>query len=155
KDADRAAKLGLSATTTAQGAGSFKKSAEAMRTIAKGRRVYIVKDADIAGDGYAAEALATLGPVAAHARILGLPRLPHTPTHGADFTDWLDTYRGSLDELRSLAAETSESESDSQDDDTPITLNTSRVADWPDPMGEAAYIGPVGDFVRKLAQQTE
>jgi hypothetical protein len=35
------------------------------------------------------------------------------------------------------------------------TLNTSRFADWPDPMGDAAYIGPIGNFVKRLAPETE
>lgn len=35
------------------------------------------------------------------------------------------------------------------------TLSASRIANWPDPMADAAYIGPIGRFVQKLAPHTE
>lgn len=47
--------------------------------------------------------------------------------------------RGSLNSLNSQLAEHEEED----------------FAEWPDPMRDAAYIGPIGDFVRKLAPQTE
>jgi hypothetical protein len=108
KDANRAATLGLNATTTAQGADSFQKTAEAMRDAARGRRVFIVQDEDDAGDGYAATAVVALRPVASSVTILHLPRLTHTPDHGPDFTDWLETQGGSVEELRALADDAGE-----------------------------------------------
>jgi hypothetical protein len=158
KDADRAASLGLCATTTAQGAESFKYTAEAMRSVAASRTVYIVPDADDAGDVYAQAAEQSLRPVAASVRVVRLPRLTHSPKHGEDFSDWLDRYGGTVDELCALAdsaQEQSAEQAPAGEADDEDSLNTSRVADWPDPMAEAAYIGPVGRLVMKLAPETE
>jgi hypothetical protein len=117
KDVERAAALGLNATTTAQGAASFGKTAEAMRVVARDKHVYIVQDEDDASDGYAAAAMAALRPVAASVMIVRLPRLTHTPDHGEDFSDWLETYGGSVEELRTLAGEQPEEEDEQDDDD--------------------------------------
>lgn len=104
KDADRAATLGLNATTTAQGASSFGRTAEAMRAVATGKRVFLVPDADDGGDGYARTALAALRSVATSVRSIYLPRLTQRADHGEDFSNWLDEHDGTLKELRALAA---------------------------------------------------
>ncbi len=116
KDADRAAALGLCATTTAQGAESFGKTAEAMRPVARDKRVYVIQDEDAGGDAYAAAAVAALRPVASMVMIVRLPRLTHTPDHGEDFSDWLERYGGSVEELRTLAGEQPEEDSDAGED---------------------------------------
>jgi putative DNA primase/helicase len=103
KDANRAASLGLNATTTAQGAASFDRSADALRAVAAGRRVYAVRDEDEAGIGYVAAARIALKPVATSFRALRLPRLTYADKHGEDFSDWLAKYGGSVEELRQLA----------------------------------------------------
>jgi hypothetical protein len=105
KDADRAAALGLNATTTAGGAKSFSKTAEAMRVVATGMHVYCLPDADDVGDVYARTAPAALRPVAASVRSIYLPRLTQQADHGEDFSDWLDAHDGTLEELRMVAGE--------------------------------------------------
>jgi len=130
KDADRAAALGLCATTTAQGAASFGKTAEAMRAVARDKHVHIVQDEDDGGDAYAAAALAALRPVAASVTVHHLPRLTHTPDHGEDLSDWLDTYGGSVEELRTLAGEQPEDEDEDDGDE--------REEDSNDPAATAA-----------------
>lgn len=160
KDADRLAQLGMVVTTTAQGASSLSTSASSLAQELTGRRVVILPDADDPGDGYAAGAMKLLSDTAVAVAILHLPRLAHAPKHGEDVSDWLDKHGGTSGELRELAEAalsarvTSKrgSRSEATEDDT---LPPSRIADWPDPLAEAAYIGPIGRFVKKLAPHTE
>ena len=116
KDADRAAALGLCATTAAQGAASFGRTAEAMRAVARDKHVHIVQDEDDGGDIYAAAALAALRPVAASVTVHHLPRLTHTADHGEDFSDWLERYGGSVEELRTLAGAPPEEEDEDDEE---------------------------------------
>jgi hypothetical protein len=166
KDADRLASLGLVATTTIGGANALAMTSHTLAKSLAGRRVVIVQDMDAAGDKYAAAALKVLKPVAAAVAILQLPRLAHVPSHDEDVSDWLDKHGGTVDELRALAEDaitrTTHEDDVFNEDKAPATqqpslstLNTSRFADWPDPMGDAAYIGPIGNFVKRLAPETE
>jgi hypothetical protein len=104
KDVDRLWAEGLVATTSAQGAESWKQSAVAMETALQGCNVVIIPDADDAGDTYAASAMRTLEPVAKSVQLLRLPRLTHSDKHGEDVSDWLDRFGGTPDELKELVA---------------------------------------------------
>jgi putative DNA primase/helicase len=156
KDANRAAALGLNATTTAQGAGSFEKTAEAMRTVAKGRHVFIVPDEDDGGNTYGTAALVALKPVAPSVRVVRLPRLTHTADHGEDFSDWLETYGGSVEELRTLVEERSggpEQEDDTDDDDGDEQEEEDDANDPEnDPAAAALAATPAAPQVRPLVQ---
>jgi putative DNA primase/helicase len=83
KDVDRLRSLGLTATTTAQGAEGWGKSDHAALT---GRRVVLVPDNDDAGRKYASVAARDLLGKAAFLALLELPDLPPK----GDVSDWLD-----------------------------------------------------------------
>jgi hypothetical protein len=163
KDADRGAKLGLNTTTTAGGADNFRMTAEAMQAAAKGRKVFIVPDADDAGDDYAQDALKALRLVAASVRIIRLPRLTQRAEHGEDLTDWLDKHGGSLQELRALADaptdgedlehelnERNENRSNDEGHNSFSSFNS-----FPDPPRAEAFYGLAGDYVRAIEPHTE
>ena len=128
KDAMRAASLGLNATTTIGGADNFAMSAESMRAVATGKRVFLVADEDDAGDKYVAAGDTKLRPVAQALRIIHLPRLTHTKEHGEDFSDRLDRYGGTVDELWTLAAD--EGAQTCSNDVEGVHTSDEHLSDW-------------------------
>lgn len=95
KDADRLARLGLVATTNAEGAGKWR--AEFAEHLA-GRRVVVLEDDDAAGRDHAGDVKAKLAGKVAAAEILSLPGLPEK----GDVSDWLNAGR-TIAELLTLA----------------------------------------------------
>lgn len=105
KDADALAALGLCATTTAQGAASWRQSEAGAVEALRGRHVVILPDNDAPGAAYAHMAAASLYGLAASVRVLtlaacveGAELAPH-----ADVSDWLDA-GGNAERLAQLAA---------------------------------------------------
>ena len=91
KAADALASLGVESTTSAGGASS---AAKADWSPLKGRQVFILPDADDAGEKYADEVRERTGGV-----VLDLPGL--TAGTGHDVVDWIsDTHAGDLDKAR-------------------------------------------------------
>lgn len=76
---------GLLATTTPGGAAQWASTAARAAELLAGRHVVILPDNDAPGRKYAADALATLAPVAGSIRILDLPGL----AEHEDVADWL------------------------------------------------------------------
>jgi hypothetical protein len=100
KDADRLAELSLHATTGPQGAGKWQDSfGEALR----GAQVVILPDNDEPGREHALMVARSLLGIAASAKVLALPDLPH---HG-DVSDWLAA-GGSASTLERLADDTAD-----------------------------------------------
>lgn len=97
KDADRLHELGLTATTSAQGA-NWTWPPEWADHFKGAERAVIIPDNDQAGYDAAQQRAAVLSLAVADVRILQLPDLPHK----GDITDWLDQ-GGTLPELWELA----------------------------------------------------
>jgi hypothetical protein len=86
KDCDNLAKLGLVATTNAQGAGKWKTLNEtSVRRTLSGRKVAILPDNDDAGRAHARDVAQRLKGIAAEVRVVTLPNLPEK----GDVSDWL------------------------------------------------------------------
>jgi putative DNA primase/helicase len=98
KDADRLGRLGIVATTCAEGAGKWQaRYGDWLRD----RAVVILPDNDDVGRRHADDVARHLHGIAASVRIVALPDLPVT----GDVSDWLD--RGhSADDLRAIVAAT-------------------------------------------------
>lgn len=106
KDADRAAELGLLATATVGGSNAWRDEYAAFFQHVP---VAIIPDNDTPGWGYAQAAAQSLHGIASSVRVVELPRLgERLPKHGLDFTDWLDRFGGSADELKQLIRSTEE-----------------------------------------------
>ncbi|MDP9362889.1 MAG: DUF3987 domain-containing protein, partial [Chloroflexota bacterium] len=91
KDADRAAALGWTATTSPMGAGKWRAEfAPYFRELA----VAVAVDNDAAGEAHAADVIASLEPVAA---VVVVVRFPDLGSKG-DLSDWLDA-GGTMDQL--------------------------------------------------------
>lgn len=118
KDVLRAEDDRFTATTTAQGAKSWEKTAEDAREVLRGRHVVILPDADDDGDVYAASAAAGLHGVAASVKIVRLPGLEHREKHGEDYSDWREKGHTG-EELRQLIAETPEWQLEPEEDAEP------------------------------------
>ena len=163
KDADNLSKLGLTATTSAMGAGKWlPEYSEALR----GAHVVILPDNDAPGRKHAYEVATALLGIAASARILCLPNLPDK----GDVSDWLQA-GGSAAQLKELARNTpvwtpdtaaaASAEMAPMGDTTlnpPLSLprkSRKDVALWPDALGEEAYYGLAGDLVRAIEPHTE
>jgi hypothetical protein len=90
KDADRLARLGLVATTNAQGAGKWKTlDRDTVGRALGGRPVVILPDQDEPGREHALQVAAAVAGVAASVRVLELPGLPPK----GDVSDWLAANR--------------------------------------------------------------
>ncbi|GAB6035903.1 hypothetical protein JCM15519_04620 [Fundidesulfovibrio butyratiphilus] len=83
KDADALAKMGLTATTCAQGAGKWR---ENFNHHFKGKRVCLLPDNDEPGRKHAQDVAAQLHGIAEAVKILDLPDLPPK----GDVSDWLE-----------------------------------------------------------------
>ena len=97
KDADTLASLGLVATTAPMGASSWD---EEHSDQLRGRRVFVIPDADDAGRQGADKRATALHGVADEVRVLELPGL----SNGQDVTDWVAA-GGTAERLLELAAE--------------------------------------------------
>ncbi len=83
KDADRLCSLGISTTTSSQGAGKWQDSySEALR----GKHVVLLPDNDDPGEKHMQSVARSVLPVAASVKIVRLPGLPPK----GDVSDWLD-----------------------------------------------------------------
>jgi hypothetical protein len=88
KDADRAASLGLIATTNSEGAGKWTPD---LNKYFAGKNCIIVPDNDLPGEKHGHQVAGHLHGVAKNVRILDLPgQGPQLPHHGLDLSDWLD-----------------------------------------------------------------
>ena len=85
KDADALARLGLLATTCAEGAGKWQRNADAYAAALAGRHVVILPDNDEPGRMHAQGVAVSLAGTAASVRIVALPDLPEK----GDVSDWL------------------------------------------------------------------
>lgn len=94
KDADRLAALGLVATTSAGGAGKWRK---ALNKWFESRIVYILQDNDEPGRQHAVDVSRNLAGVAREVRVVALPGLPDK----GDVSDWLNA-GGTADRLIDL-----------------------------------------------------
>lgn len=95
KDCDRAASLGLLATTNPMGAGKWLPEFSDYLT---GRTCFIVPDMDPAGRNHAIKVAGMIRPLVKSVKVVDLPGLGY---HG-DLSDWLDA-GGSAEELGRLA----------------------------------------------------
>lgn len=95
KDVDNLARIGVTATTNAGGAGKW--TAEHAKHLA-GRHVVILPDNDKPGRDHAAQVAASLQGIAATIKVVELPGLPEK----GDVSDWIAA-GGTKDQLRQLA----------------------------------------------------
>jgi hypothetical protein len=163
--ANLAAGLGLAATTTAHGSKSPHKTD---LTPLAGREVVLLPDHDQAGEDYAQtllELLADLDP----RPTVKVVRLP-LACAGDDIAEWLaevvpdnwgpEECRAELERLADAAPVEdldaavdvggSAAADDADDDSHPVDPQP-----WPEPIGEAAYHGLVGEIVRTIEPETE
>lgn len=111
KDAEALAKLGLTATTNAAGAGKW---LEEFAEYFKGRDVVIIRDNDEAGKKHGQDVAQKLRNSAKSIKLLDLPGLPEK----GDTSDWLAmSRRNDKKALLTLAAKTPEWEGDPQQDE--------------------------------------
>lgn len=92
KDADNLNKLGLTATTTAGGAASFKKKADEYIKYLEGKNVYIIPDNDKAGYKYAEDIKNALNGVAKSIKILKLSNKIENLKEKSDISDVIKDY---------------------------------------------------------------
>lgn len=158
KDADRLTALGLVATCNAGGGGKWLAEYSGHFT---GRRVVVLPDNDDPGRVHAAQVCGSLHGVAAEVRMLALPGLPDK----GDVSDWLDA-GGTKEELLELS---DKAELHRPPAEGAAHLNHSDAAPHPTPrigqnpliqlisptLGEAAYHGLPGQFLRAVAPHTE
>jgi putative DNA primase/helicase len=105
KDADNLRALGLLATCNPDGAsatGAAKWYPRLFNPPLKGHPVVILPDRDTAGDNHAAYVAASLRGEASSVKVINLPGLEWTKSHGADVSDWL-LGGGTKEELLALA----------------------------------------------------
>ena len=107
KDADHLWSLGLSATTSPQGASDWRNDyTDDLIRIAAVERVFLVPDHDVAGWAYVKEVAASFAARGVAARIVTLPGLhdgPPAEKHGRDLSDWLQGDH-TADDLKALAS---------------------------------------------------
>lgn len=126
KDADNLARLGLTATSNAGGAGKWRPEySEALL----GANVVILPDNDVAGREHAAEVATALAGSADSVRIVRLPDLPEK----GDVSDWIAA-RGTVDQLKNLVAAAPAAASTPETEPQLITTRASDVVptkvDW-------------------------
>jgi putative DNA primase/helicase len=97
KDADNLVALGLVATTSPWGAGSWRQEYAEQLVEAGAVRVIVLPDNDEAGETYAEAAARSCRRAGLVVEVLQLPDLPH----GGDVSEWL-TKGGTLDKLLAL-----------------------------------------------------
>lgn len=156
KDADRLTELGWVATTTAQGARSWGKTATTAKAVLRGRQVVIVPDADDAGEAYETDARTDLQGVAASVRTVRLPGLEHRAKDGEDVTDWLDWHGGTPGQLKVLLSQTTAGSAvtagkgkSGQQREGEAGAEEKQVKRWPKRLDPAAYYGVLGQIVRE------
>lgn len=96
KDADALNGIGLTATTSAHGAKSAKRTDWSPLA---GKYIIILPHNDKAGAGYAKDAVGLLKPLGSEIRIVDLPGL----THGQDVFDWLAGLGEGIEAIEALA----------------------------------------------------
>jgi hypothetical protein len=153
KDADRLIELGLCATTNVGGAGKWLPE---YNVYLAGEHVVIFPDNDEAGRQHAADLIRNLSGVVASLKVIELPGLPDK----GDVSDWLDAGH-TADELCDLI-----------DNATPLPISVIKIIPVvppeaiagsqssspqrkPPQLGEDAYHGLAGQFVRAVAPYTE
>jgi hypothetical protein len=160
KDADRLAKLGLSATTNPCGAGQWKKlDVPTVEKALGGKRVVVIADNDDAGRKHARDVAQRLQGVAADVRVLELPGVPEK----GDVSDWLDA-GGTPERLPELVEAAASLSPDphglaSNGGASPPAAEEEAVAyqepPWPHPMALEAFRGLAGEFVRAVEPHSE
>ena len=165
KDALSLRGLGLAATCNATGAGSWRDEYTRQLVAAGVQNVVILPDNDDPGRAHADTVARSCHAAGLRVKVVALPDLPSK----GDVTDWLAANH-TKNELIELVKATPlyapqaavppasangnqatvvESGQPRSADSGPIT------ADWPSPLGEAAYYGVLGEIVRTLEPQTE
>jgi hypothetical protein len=150
KDADNLARLGVTATTNAGGAGKWR--AEYSETL-RGADVILLPDNDEAGRDHMHAVAAFLAGIVARSRVLDLAEhWPQCPAKG-DISDWI-TAGGTVEELWRLVETTPEWKPDERPQQHGANKGESVEKPWPT-MDEAAFHGLAGDIVRTLDPHTE
>lgn len=108
KTSDCLAKHGLLATTTQGGNKAFSRCAKASLRALERRRVFILPDADDAGEAYATEVQRGIASIASEAVIVRLPRLGD----GEDCVEWFQR-GGTREELERIATSASDAGAES------------------------------------------
>ncbi|GMU51057.1 MAG: hypothetical protein AMXMBFR33_02030 [Candidatus Xenobia bacterium] len=140
KDADRAARLGLVATTSPGGSGTAGKLGQDALELLRGRQVVIIPDHDDPGRKYASTIATRLRQAGATVRLLDLAEHwppGSSPGKGADLSDWLDA-GGQRERLLALAAGAPEPE---------------LAAIEPEPEAARAPWSPMPDVLGELAER--
>lgn len=117
-------------------------------------RLYVVREPDEGGDTFVAGIRKRLAYLHWHGEALQI-----TMPGGAKDPNELhqrdpDHFKEAI-EAAKMQATPLESDEDAGDDDDEEIAESSPIASWPDPMGDAAFIGPLGAFVNKLGGETE
>jgi hypothetical protein len=157
KDADRVAEMELTATTNIGGAGKWRP--EYNKHFA-GRHVVLLPDNDDPGREHMADVLRNLGDIPESVKWLELPGLPEK----GDVSNWADV-GGTREKLLGMVKQT-----------TPLPISVIKIISvpphestsgagenpvikiipvTPPELGEAAYHGLVGEFLRQVAEYTE
>lgn len=120
KDADRAAALGLLATTSPGGCKATGKLSHEALEVLRGRSVVVIPDNDQPGRQYAEVVVARLKQAGAEVRQLDLAEhWPEVPApKGGDLSDWLDA-GGTREQLLELVCATAHTEQDGEIITTP------------------------------------
>lgn len=151
KDADALARIGLIATTNAEGARSAWHP-EYSATLA-GRSVVVLPDNDDPGRQHAAKVAQALQGIAASVQIVTLPDLAEK----GDVSDWL-AGGGTRAELERLVEQTPEwkpAGEVSSDSIASVIVRPEPDVLWPDSLDLAAFHGLAGEIVRTIEPHTE
>jgi hypothetical protein len=164
KCCDVASDLGLIASTSAHGSGSAAKSDWSPLA---GRKVVIVPDCDVAGEGYCLSVLGLLKALRPRPQVK-VVRLPGL-ADGGDVADWVPKVVGEgkppLSALQGLADAAPVVDWDTvQDAPQPKTPRVEPqpeieapipIPEWPDPPADAAFHGLAGEVVRLIEPTSE
>ncbi len=138
KDVAALAKIGLTATTNASGAGKWRKE---YSVCLKGAKAIILPDNDDPGRAHAQQVAQFLAGVAAEVKIIELPGLPPK----GDASDWIAN-GGNRDELQALCAKAL---SVRQTSATPMAKNNA-TPNIEKSIDGAELLGDVHDFIRRF-----
>ena len=149
RDVDTLVGLGAVATSSPQGAGKWHLVAAVAREVLAGRDVVIIADADEPGRAHARQVAESLRGVARRVRVI------EPPPPDNDVTDYVAAGH-SLEDIAALADVDDAEERAAIEEEPPISgVSETTSDDWPAPLGDDAYHGPLGALVRLVAPHTE